>query len=108
MIKMREMDETMVYEEHTLEYKKLELATAVMSFVSPNKKKYHVDNTWRDVDAGIAWTTILGESGMKSFPEYQALSYKEQQALLACESEVEIMKYAEDFIFGKTRTGRDM
>ncbi|MCD8397501.1 MAG: hypothetical protein LUD12_10055 [Lachnospiraceae bacterium] len=90
------MEAIQVFDKNSIEHKKLELAAAMMTFLSPDGKRYRVAETWFDYGAGMTWTTILGESGLDAYPEYQALYPTQQKKVLESDSVTGILNAVND------------
>ena len=65
-----------IFTEKSREYKRLLAAAALIE--SETGKSCKIDNTLFDAGQNWAWTTILIESGMASFPYVQALTPRQQ------------------------------
>lgn len=63
----------------------MELAAAMMQFMSPEQKKYEVAETLFDADQNWAWTTILGDTD-NMWGGYQALTPRDQLEILSIDS----------------------
>lgn len=87
-----------IFTEDSIEHKKLELAASMMTFLSPNKKRYSVGECWFDYGAKMAWTTIFGASGMEPFSTYQALYPKRQQKILEADGVEGILSEVKAFL----------
>jgi len=97
------MEVVKVFGENTLAHKKLEAAASLMTLLSPNQKRYSVDECWFDYGSKTAWTTILGESELEAFPTYQALYPRRQEAILKAETAEDLLNEVKKFLADDSR-----
>lgn len=86
------------------EYKALDLAASILTFLSPNRYRYRVGVTYFDFEQDWAWTTIIcytGRDGMLG--EYQALYPTQQRMILAAKLPEELVDIAKQ-ILSESRT----
>lgn len=70
-----------LYQNGSNEYKKLELAAAMLTYLSPNGYRYYVGETYFDYGQDWMWTTVLCDDHSK-WGGYQALCPREQEEIV--------------------------
>lgn len=65
-------------------FEKLELVAKMMTYASPKRFKYVVEETYFDFGQGWKWTTIIREGG--EWGGVQALSPRQQEDILMAET----------------------
>lgn len=76
------------------EFKKLDLMAKVLTGMSATGTVYFVGNTYLDLGQDWMWTTIIAHT--PNGDSYQALSPREWEEVLLCESMVEMAQIAEE------------
>lgn len=88
-----------VFKEGSEEYKLLEKLALILTFKSPNRKKYVVGTTYFDLGQDWKWTTVLCKDDCWS---YQALNPAEQEEIITCDGSLEsVAKIADGVLADK-------